>query len=338
MPKTRITIPVFLPHSGCPHRCVFCDQWKITGVSSYPDRAYISDLVKSTISSAPLTVKRIEIAFFGGSFTGIKKEIQEELLSVAYSFISDGIIDSIRLSTRPDYIDHEALELLKRFGVETVEIGVQSFSDRVLKLANRGHTAADSLKAVMLLKEYGFRTGIQLLPGLPGDNHELTLETARTTLEAGPDDVRIYPAVVISGTELDRMYHEGQYTPLTIEQAVESCSLMYSMFVENSINVIRMGLHPMDIVSSAYIVAGPYHPALGFMIKSRFRRRQLEEIFSMKFNGYSASGLVELVLPEKFREEYIGNRRENLAYLESKFFIHKINCTYSDTTEPVIKV
>jgi len=338
MPKKRITIPVFIPHTGCPHCCVFCNQWRVTGSASQPDKESVAKTIDRYLSAVPPSVQKIELAFFGGSFTGIDRELQERYLSWIQPYIKKRAISSIRLSTRPDYIDETALSLLKRYHVETVELGVQSFDDEVLEASGRGHSSEDSVKAVNLLKKSGFRTGIQLLPGLPKDTPEKSIKSAEITQSLKPDDIRIYPAVVLKDTVLEEFYVSGNYTPMTIEETVQICSVMYGIFYENGINVIRMGLHPMDFTEGDNsVVAGPYHPAIGFMIKSRYRRRHLESIFETWQRNNSDVKTAALFLPEKNREEYIGMNRENIFYLKEKFFLTEIICKTSDKNEPSIE-
>ncbi len=335
MSKKQITIPVFIPHSGCPHCCVFCNQWRVTGVTEKITFEVLHETIKKYLSAIPESVEKIEIAFFGGSFTAIDEHEQIEYLSAVSSFIENGIIHSVRISTRPDYIDKNKLDILKKYHVETVELGVQSFSDEVLIASGRGHSAEHVFNAVSLLKEYGFRVGIQLMPGLPSDSYERSIMSAVKTVELMPDDVRIYPAVVLKDTEMEKLYLENKFTPLSLEGAVDLCSVMYGMFVENGINVIRMGLHPMDL-SGGNVVAGPYHEALGFLIKSRFRRGILEEIIKNSIEMIGRSVGFSLLIPDKMKEEFIGMRKENILYLEDKFHITKLNYSFANIDIPQI--
>jgi len=338
MSKKRITIPVFIPHTGCPHCCVFCNQWRVTGSTTQPDRESVVSTIGKYLSAVSPSVEKVELAFFGGSFTGIESEVQERYLSWIQPYINEGSISSIRVSTRPDYISSDSLSLLKKYHVETVELGVQSFDDEVLQASGRGHSSKDSVRAVNLIKESGFRTGIQLLPGLPKDTPQKSVRSAEITVLLNPDDVRIYPAVVLKDTALEELYNAGEYKPMTIEETVELCSVMYGMFYESGINIIRMGLHPMDFSDvDSPVVAGPYHPAIGFMIKSRYRRVTLEVLFKKWRTENRESGKATLLLPEKNREEFIGMNRSNIFYLKDKFFLTDIICRYSDKAEPFIQ-
>lgn len=297
----------------------------------------VEGTIRKYLSAVSPSVERVELAFFGGSFTGISPDLQEMYLLWIQPYIKSGAINSIRISTRPDYINSSILSLLKRYNVETIELGVQSFDDEVLTASGRGHTSGDSVRAVKLIKGEGFRAGIQLLPGLPHDTFEKSVKSAGITVSLKPDDVRIYPAVVLKDTGLEKLYNSGEYTPLALEEAVELCAVMYSMFLENDINVIRMGLHPMDLNDTdTSVIAGPYHPAMGFMIKSRYRRGILDELFTRR-QGEFISGRVTLLLPEKNREEYIGMNRRNISFLKEKYFLTEIDCRYSDISEPLIQ-
>jgi radical SAM enzyme (TIGR01210 family) len=231
MSKKQITIPVFIPHSGCPHCCVFCNQWRVTGLSEKVTSDSVHKTIELYLSEAAHTIAKVEIAFFGGSFTAIPQVEQVEYLKAVKPYIEKGIIESVRISTRPDYIDRNILDVLKSYHVKTIELGVQSFSDRVLTASGRGHTSRHVADAVSLLKEYGFRVGIQLMPGLPADDYETSIQSAVKAVELLPDDVRIYPAVVLKDTGMEVLYNEKKFAPLTIEEAVDRCSIMYGMFV-----------------------------------------------------------------------------------------------------------
>ncbi len=335
MSKKQITIPVFIPHSGCPHCCVFCNQWRVTGLSEKVTSETVHKTIEKYLSATAQTVNKIEIAFFGGSFTAIPQVEQIEYLESVSSYIERGIIGSVRISTRPDYINKNILDVLKRYHVETVELGVQSFDDRVLTASGRGHSSKQVIDAVSLLKAYNFRVGIQLMPGLPTDDFETSIQSAAKAVELLPDDVRIYPAVVLKDTQMEVLYNEKKFTPLTLEEAVDRCSIMYGMFIEQGINVIRMGLHPMDL-SGGTVVAGPYHEALGFLIKSRYRRGILERVVGDSIKIKNGTGSVLLILPDRMKEEYIGMKRENIIYIKSKFNLSRLDYTYANIKEPQI--
>jgi histone acetyltransferase (RNA polymerase elongator complex component) len=284
-PKPLI-VPIFVPHMGCPHQCVFCNQTSITGCD--PDDV-LSSIVRrieevhgevahrppSHGSAAdPLRVQprkplRRQIAFYGGSFTGIEKKVQIQLLSAAQPLIRKGLIDSIRVSTRPDYIDPQALALLKTYGVRTVELGVQSMAEEVLRRSRRGHTADHVLSAAELLHGGDFEVGIQIMVGLPGDDMGRNAYTVGRVIQLNPHFVRIYPTLVLKGTPLERLYRSGRYTPLSLEGAVDLCKKAFLRFHRAGIPVIRLGLQSSpELETTDCVLAGPYHPALGHLVES----------------------------------------------------------------------
>ncbi|MCL1833394.1 MAG: radical SAM protein [Leptospirales bacterium] len=333
MTKRRVTIPIFIPHEGCANRCVFCNQWRVTGADERVTSESIKRTIERYLSTAIDRAEKIEIGFFGGSFTGISLDDQKRYFSAIRPYIERGIIDSVRISTRPDYIDRSKLEILKENRVDTVELGVQSFSDKVLKASGRGHSSIDSINAFYLLKENGFRAGIQLMPGLPEDTYAVSIQSAMETAELCPDDVRIYPTVVLKDTQLEKLFNEKNYTPMTLEEAVALCSEIYAILTGAGINIIRMGLHPMDL-NNGDVIAGPYHEALGFMIKSRYRRGILEEVVARSAKINQSCDSISLIIPAGMKEEYIGMKRENILYLKKKFSIAEIDYKFADIENP----
>lgn len=339
MTKKQMTIPVFVPHQGCPHCCVFCNQWETSGTRALPDVTAVHEKIERHLATAPPGLERIEVAFFGGSFTGIDPGKQGELLGAAAAFVRDGRVHSLRLSTRPDLIDEGRLALLKDHGVETIELGVQSLSNAVLAASRRGHTAEDVSAAVRLLRERGFRFVLQLMPGLPGDSEEESLRTARNAARLRPDGVRIYPAVVLDRTELADSFRAGRYRPLSMEEAVGTCARMLLLFERENIPVIRIGLHPFAEEETKNILDGPYHPAFGFLVKARVRRGLLERLLRETVPGGEPGfrGRVRITLPEKEKEEYIGPARENILYLKKMFPLLEIDYRAGDTGTPVME-
>jgi histone acetyltransferase (RNA polymerase elongator complex component) len=257
--KRRLIIPIFIPHEGCPHQCVFCNQTDITGQNSLPALTEVSETIAQYLSTWRGEGPR-EVAFYGGSFTGLNDNLQRDFLETAYAFIQSGEIDALRVSTRPDYISHEKVVLLKEYGVEIVELGVQSMDDGVLRLSGRGHAAKDTVRAVELLREAGLTIGLQMMPGLPGDTRETILETAGEIVSLRPDFIRVYPTLVIKNTPLEKLYRWGNYSPWLLESMVEVCREVMSLFDNARIPVIRVGLQPTADLEES-IVAGPYHPS-----------------------------------------------------------------------------
>jgi len=271
--KKEYIIPVFVPHLGCPHDCVFCNQRKISGQTKMVTAEDVRNTIEYYLDNFKKADNYVEVAFFGGSFTGIEQEKQEELLSVAYEYIKSRKVDSIRLSTRPDYIDKAILKRLKKYGVKTIELGVQSSSDYILKKAQREHTFEDVKRASKLIKKFGFILGHQMMVGLPDSTEKDELKTAMDLIKLKPKIVRIYPVLVINGTQLEKDYLSGEYEPLTVERAVETSKELLAIFNKKNIKVIRIGLQNTTEITSplekgSQVVAGPYHPAFRQLVES----------------------------------------------------------------------
>jgi histone acetyltransferase (RNA polymerase elongator complex component) len=263
-----LIIPIFVMNSGCPHRCIFCNQ-KITA-GNYPqeiNKEYFENEVNSYLRWNKDKSRLVEIAFYGGSFTGIAKMYQENLLSWAQSYIQKGLVHSLRVSTRPDYINTGILARLKKYNVTTVEIGAQSFVDDILHFARRGHDAAATVNAVTLLKEGNFQTSLHLMAGLPHDTKDGFVYSLTKTIELKPDMVRIHPVVVFSGTALAAEYIQGNYQPLPLSEAVSLCALAWEKLSAAGIRVIRAGLQwTKEMETAGAVLAGPLHPAFGSMV------------------------------------------------------------------------
>ncbi len=286
--KKHAIIPIFISHRGCPNDCVFCNQKKITA----REGDVTPDDVRSTIDQWLTTldeVETVEVSFYGGSFTGIPMDQQTAFLEIAKDYKDRGLIDMIHLSTRPDYIDREILDNLKAHSVDVIELGVQSFSDEVLRLSGRGHDAACVYRACDLIKSYGFTLGIQLMIGLPGDSLKTCRMSALETVKIHPAIARIYPTVTIRDTELYRMMERGEYQPLPLEEAVQRAKEMYLILEENGINVIRVGLKASEIMEDQI----GFHPAFRQLMESEIARDSMEaQLAAMSYAGEPLSLLV----------------------------------------------
>lgn len=306
----KYNIPIFVPHKGCPFDCVFCNQNRITGSIRETTPEDVTRIIKEYLSTIPEEGSSIEAAFFGGSFTGIPIEEQSALMERVRPYLDSGRISGIRLSTRPDYINDEILQNLKRHGVTTIELGVQSMSDEVLRASNRGHTAEQVVKAAELIHSYGFSLGLQMMTGLPGDTDELSVYTANRIAELKPDCVRIYPTLTIRDTCLEVMYRNGRYRPQTLEEAVELCKRLLLIFENNGINVIRIGLQPTDEINSdASVVAGPFHSAFRELVESSI----YYDIISKKIKG---TAVADIYVNPREISKAVGCHRENIKRLQ----------------------
>ena len=269
----KYVIPVFVPHLGCPNDCIFCNQKSISGQKKNITKEDAKKIIDEFIEGIKDKQGEKEIAFFGGSFTAIEESKQEELLNLAYEYIKAGKVNSIRISTRPDYIDKTILKRLKKYKVKTIELGVQSANNYILERAGRGHTFEDVQKASKLIRRYGFKLGHQMMVGLPESTRTDEINTAKALIKLKPKIVRIYPVIVIKGTKLEKEYQEGTYKPLTVVQAVETCKELVRMFDNKNIDIIRIGLQNTDEISDpenkeSEVVAGPFHPAFRQLVES----------------------------------------------------------------------
>lgn len=324
--KKQYIIPIFVPHLGCPNDCVFCNQKSISG----QQKMVTKDDVKETIDFYLKNIKdkdaKKEVAFFGGSFTGIELEKQEELLKTAYEYIKDGKINSIRISTRPDYIDKQKLKLLKKYKVETIELGVQSTNDYILKKSNRGHTFEDVKKASKLIRWYGFKLGHQMMVGLPESTRIDEINTAKELIKLKPKMVRIYPVLVIKNTKLEKEYLSGEYTPLTVIQAVEISKEIVKLFNKKGIEIIRIGLQNTDTITDpnqegSEVVAGPYHPAFRQLVESGlWYDTILEKIKQLNVKVKK----VQVTVNPQDVNNVIGHKRENIEKLKDMYTLDLI--------------
>ena len=309
----HVNVPVFIPHLGCPNQCVFCNQRTISGVSDFDpdDTARIIEEALSTVSADD----ECEIAFFGGSFTGIDRELMIKLLEIANGYIASGRVRSIRCSTRPDYIDAEILEILKRYGVKTVELGLQSSSDRVLSATKRGHVFADEERAVRLIRDAGLDLVGQMMIGLPESDADSELETARFIINSGATAARIYPTVVFRDTELMLMTECGAYSAISIEEAVERSAAVFALFLEAGIEVIRIGLCSSDnLVSEEAYFAGPNHPAIGEMVINRYYLNKILE--HLDKTVLDEKHILKIAVSRGALSKAIGQRKINKLRLE----------------------
>lgn len=277
MSAKECVIPVFVPHLGCPQSCVFCDQIRISGEQNVVHGKYVAKIIEQSVALYPQGLKR-QLAFYGGSFTAIHLSHQLELLGVAKSYIERGLIDEIRLSTRPDCIDENILERLKSYGVKTIELGAQSMDEDVLNATRRGHTAKDVEVASKLIKKHGFRLILQMMTGLPKSDDATDIMSAKSIADLEPDGVRIYPTVIVNNSELCDLWKSGEYKEHSVEDAVRVCAEIVPIFEDKGIDIIRLGLNPSDDLSNGEAVAGAYHPALGELVRSRIMLHKAEKI------------------------------------------------------------
>ncbi len=330
--RKPFVIPVFIPFSGCPHRCLFCNQKAIAGVDKPPPAAALKDIIRRFLPYNRQQRRPVQAAFYGGNFLGLPAPGVSALLDQAQWFVDQGLIDSIRFSTRPDTIRPDTMDLISGYAVRTVELGVQSMNDDVLSLSRRGHTAGQSREALGLLKQRGLETGVQIMTGLPGDDGGPSRQTARILAGLAPDFVRIYPTVVISGSELADWYKNGRYKPAPLEDAVCLTADIYRIFQQHHIPVIRMGLQPTEELNNgATVLAGPYHPAFGHLVLSRL---YLEKIIDVIDADVKTAGELTLAVHPKEISRFRGLRNSNIQYLKKNYKFQAIRIIADDALAP----
>lgn len=307
-------ISIFIPHLGCPQQCSFCNQKTITGNQKQPT---CDDVITSVETALRKKGYEYEIAFFGGSFTAIDREYMLSLLKTAYAYVADGKVKGIRISTRPDCIDDEILDILKAYGVTSIELGAQSMDDEVLKANLRGHTAQDVENASRLIKSYGFELGLQMMTGLYLDTDEKAVETAKRIIALQPSTVRIYPTVVLKGTMLARLYEDEVFKPQTVDDAANLCTRLVPMFEDAGIKVIRLGLHASDDIKKN-AVAGAYHESFGEIVKSRY---MLNRILKYKPGDY------EIMVNPRSVSQLKGQQKRNIYFLMEEGYNIKVTVT-----------
>ena len=312
-------IPIFIPHVGCPHDCIFCNQKKIAGTLSPVEAGEVSRIISDSLKNAKTPA---EVAFYGGSFTAIEKGLMIRYLEAVSPFVANGDISGIRLSTRPDCINENVLDILRKYNVHTIELGAQSMDDAVLLKSGRGHTSDNTISSAKLIKSYGFSLILQMMTHLPGSNDALDIETAKKIAALYPDGVRVYPTVVIRNTGLETLWHEGKYTPATPEEAAELGADIIEIFEAAQIPIIRFGLNPTDELSGGEALAGAYHPALGEMARSHLLlKRAIAEI---KKQEISSAELIISVNPASI-SAMSGQKKENKKRLSALFGFSKIS-------------
>lgn len=330
--KKHAIIPIFIPHYGCEYECVFCNQNKITGRTKIPKEEDVRNTVDEWLTTlrpkGENAAGTVELAFYGGSFTGIPIDAQSSYLSIAKEYKDSGLIDKIHMSTRPDYIDEEILTNLKSYGVDTIELGAQSFDDAVLLASNRGHTAKCTEKASALINEFGFELGIQLMVGLPGDSLKSSIYSAKKAADLAPSLARIYPTVMLKDTELLNMYLEGKYTPISQEEAVKRAKAMYLILENSGITIMRVGLKSTDVMNSSVINSPSYHPAFRQLVEGSIARDRIEDLIIDNLDEqearnsneeYNSSIKVDIYSSPSWFSNMIGNGGENKIYFNNKY-------------------
>jgi len=326
MSNTKHTnIPIFIPHLGCPHNCVFCNQKTISGTKKF-DRSQVVNLIDETLKTIPENYEK-EIAFFGGSFTGIDRDLMIYLLDTAEGYIKNGLVSSIRLSTRPDYIDDEILTILSNYSVKNIELGLQSFDEEVLTICERGHSATQAENACRLIKKYGFNLVGQMMIGLPNSTREKEIMTATKICDLGADAARIYPTVVLKNTQLSKMTTDGTFNPIEVDEIVSRGCDVLEIFDNYHVEVIRIGLCSSDICEDE-VVRNTFHPAIGELIISEMFLRKIEKEIE---NRMGDRRKITIYCPAGCTSKVVGQNKKNKLFLEAKYGFIKTKIIENNT-------
>ncbi len=319
----HINIPIFIPHLGCPNQCIFCNQRYISGTVEFDItrvRAEIEEVL-STVDAGDAC----EIAFFGGSFTGIDRGLMIDLLDIAEEYVRANKVIGIRMSTRPDYISEEIIKILNRYTITFVELGIQSMSDKVLTYLKRGHSVNDTLNAVNLLKNNGYNFVGQMMIGLPHSTSDDEIYCAEQICKLGASAVRIYPTIVFRNTELEGLALRGEYTALTLDEAVERSASVLRIFTQNNINCIRIGLSDSENLHSIKTyVAGPNSPSIGEMVKSRLLFEDLCLKLVTEIDVDLANKVLCIECPKGLLSQVVGHKRKNITEWKNMFGLKNI--------------
>lgn len=320
----QYTIPIFIPHLGCNNECVFCNQRKITGLDSSVTIDDVENIINKYLKyfKDKSKNKKIEVAFFGGSFTGIQIQKQEEYLKVANRYLREKVVDSIRISTRPDYITPKILSMLRKYNVGTIELGVQSMDDEVLKASKRGHTSLDVIRASRLIHTFGMNLGIQIMIGLPKSTLEKEINTIKKVLNLKPKVLRIYPVYVLKESKLYDMYLQKKYIPLNLEEAVDRVYNVLNECRKTDVKVIRIGLQTTsEITASNTEIVGPICDNFAEYALARIVLEQIEKyIFNNNLNNLKDYRVIlNVMIPSKYISVVVGPKKINKIYLKEKY-------------------
>ncbi len=311
---SHANISIFVPHKGCPNDCSFCNQRAISGQIAPATPLDVEKTVQTALENN-IDPKNTEIAFFGGSFTAIERDYMVSLLTAAKHFLDTHSFAGIRVSTRPDCINKEVLEVLKNYGVTAIELGAQSMDDDVLSANRRGHTSDDVIRASALIKEYGFELGLQMMTGLYKSDLEKDLQTAREIIKLQPDTVRIYPTVVLKNTHLGDLFEKGEYIAPTAEESVPLCADLLQMFENEGVKVIKLGLHSSETVEGD-MLGGGYHPAFRELCEGHIYLSKILE----KLEGKDKNYIYHIFVDNKALSKAKGQQKRNEKALKNQGF------------------
>lgn len=339
MKSRRRIYPIFLSHAGCPFRCVYCDQKKIAfqSPSGVPSKDVLDHCRKelSALKRAHTPGKGpMEVAFYGGTFTALPEQLLQQILELAKPLVKEGVLSGIRFSTRPDSINSRICDLLEKYPVQTVELGVQSFDDQVLANSHRGHGSLAVYEAVDHIRSRGWAVGIQLMLGLPGDGPERFLRSVREAALLHADLVRFYPVVVLEGTTLAQWYRNGIYKPLGLEEAIHWCVPAFDHLVQRGNPPVRMGLQAdASLEKPGTILAGPYHPAFGYLVRVAWWRQRVDDSLADGIPCSSREAILTVRVPKRLLSEVVGPNRMNIHHWVRTWSLAQVQVAGVDSWE-----
>jgi len=312
--QKHYSIPIFIPELACPHQCIFCNQKKISGQMEIPSPDEVITTIEGYLSTIHIEDAHVEIAFFGGNFTGIPVEDQIKYLEIVQPYFEKGI-SGLRCSTRPDYIDEETVARLKKYGMNTIELGAQSMCENVLVKSGRGHTVDHIVNASKIIKDAGLDLGLQMMVGLPGDTLQDSINTANKIVELGADNTRIYPVIVIKDTRLANLYNKREYIPLSLLEAIKHSTEIYKIFEKADVTILRVGLHPSEgLLNGEDLVAGPFHKSFRELVYTELWSERLRPLIAYyDYNG------VKIYVPEEEMNYAIGHQARNRNILKQYY-------------------
>lgn len=252
-------IPVFLPHLGCIDRCIYCNQGYITNV--------LSDDVRSVIkTSLDVNKDAFEVGLYGGNIFNVAPPLLKTLFEYFKPYRDR--ITNFRISTKPVPLKEETIDILKSNNVSIIELGMPAFNNKILRKLNRQHTVDEFLMSFNVLKNEGFNVAIQVMVGLPGESWSDIKTTSYNIIQLKPYYIRIYPLAVIEGTPLETMFRKGTFVPIPFDEALGRATFIYLNALKCNIKTVKIGLTDNDVIKDK-IVAGHYHPAFGYLVRSQ---------------------------------------------------------------------
>ena len=259
-------IPIIIPNSQ--EKTLLTNQKYIITKKDKITVEEVKNIIEEHLKKVNKEEYNVEVAFSG--LDGVN---QEEFLQIAYEYVKNKQIDSIRITTKANYINRSFLKLLKKYKIKAIELEIQTINEYVLKNIGAIYNVKDIKKASKLIKRKRFDLGLQMMVGLPESSRLDELNTAKEIVKMKPKIASVTPVLVEKGTSLEKEYQEKRYKPLTLVQTVEICEEIVELFNKEKIKVIAIGYGLLDndieqLEIAENIVDGPFHPAFRQLVES----------------------------------------------------------------------